>query len=452
MMNDEILAILGVGEERSPYYARIAEWDSWWRGFHRPFHEFAEGTASGPPVRRQLYRMNMAKKICEDWAALLLNDKTAIRVDDEVGETFLKTVLDSTDFAAGANRLLEKAFATGTGAAILRFAASQDEEGGWYDPAGVSFEYVDAAHIIPLSVEGGVITEAAFVSESLFRGEERLYVEVHTKEEDGYVIRNTLYRREDGALVPVKDGSYEHEIRTGSPVPLFAILTPNIQDPVDGNCGLGVSVYADAIDCLKGVDLAFNNFCRDIRLGGKKVFLNQTLVRRDEDGAVFTPDDVAQQLFVTIGDSDLSEHPMITEHNPELRAAENAEAVQCQLNYLAFRCGLGAHHYDFSSTNGRTKLTATQYMGERQDMRQNAVKHQKNVTVFLRAVARAVLWIGSAVYGFPIRPDAAVSVWHDDAYFVDAETVRSRDLAEVEAGLMTAEEYRDKWKGGSVLA
>ena len=114
MMNDEILAILGVGEERSPYYARIAEWDSWWRGFHRPFHEFAEGTASGPPVRRQLYRMNMAKKICEDWASLLLNDRVSVTVGDECGNTFVHGIFSSSDFMTNANRLIEKAFAVGT--------------------------------------------------------------------------------------------------------------------------------------------------------------------------------------------------------------------------------------------------------------------------------------------------------------------------------------------------
>jgi hypothetical protein len=93
---------------------------------------------------------------------------------------------------------------------------------------------------------------------------------------------------------------------------------------------------------------------------------------------------------------------MIVEHNPELRTGENADAVQCQLNSLSFRCGLGSHHYTFGDMGGRARLTATQYMGERQDMRQNAVKHQKNVARFLTAAVRALLWCGRAVWGLPI--------------------------------------------------
>lgn len=456
MIGEEIREILGAryGEDfplNSAYYGKIAEWESWWRGHERSFHEFYENAACGRIVKRQLYRMNMAKKIAEDWASLLLNDRTVVRVGDEAGEEFVGKVFRETDFMTQANRLVEKAFAVGTGAAILRLdglAADENGELSMTEGGALSFEWVDAAHIIPLSVRNGVITEAAFVSEGIFRGEEYVYLEIHELEDDGYVIRNEFYIREKGKMVRKSIGQAAEEIHTGSRIPLFAILSPNIQNNYDESSGLGVSVFADAIDCLKGVDLAFNNFCRDIKLGGKKVFLNQSLISRDENGNILTPDDVAQQLFVPLGDGDFSENPMIVEHNPELRTSENAEAVQCQLNYLSFRCGLGTHHYNFSGMEGRTRLTATQYMGERQDMRQNAVKHQKKVEAFLRGVIRALLWAGAVLFELPVDMNAEIGVTFDDSYFTDSETRRSRDLAELEAGVRTAEEYREKWITG----
>lgn len=136
---------------------------------------------------------------------------------------------------------------------------------------------------------------------------------------------------------------------------------------------------------------------------------------------------------------------MIMEHNPELRTQENSDAVQAQLNYLSFRCGLGTHHYNFSGLDGRTRLTATQYMGERQDMRQNAVKHQKKLEAFIRSVVRAILWAGAELFDIPVDVDTEVSVTFDDSYFIDSETHRARDLSELEAGVRTAEEYRKKW-------
>ena len=449
MIDSEILAFLGErgAAAESVMYAYIREWEMWWRGKNKAFHEYLENNAMGRPVRREMFRMNMAKKICEDWAAVLLNDRTALFVDDPAGETFVKKVFTESGFIRQANRLVEKAFAVGTGAAILRLTDCTVSDGVLLagEETGISFEFVDAAHIIPLSVKNGRITEAAFVSEGVERGREYVYLEMHTFEDGGYCIRNTFFDREDGVLKERDNGSYAGEIRTRSPVPFFAVLTPNLVNPIEERSGMGVSVFADAVDCLRGVDLAFNNFCRDIKLGGKKVFINQSLVNRDENGNVYTPDDVAQQLFVTIGDTDLADHPMITEHNPELRTSDNAEAVQSQLDYLSFRCGLGAHHYTFGGIEGRSKLTATQYMGERQDMMQNAVKHQKNVEAFLQTVVRALLWCAAEVYRLPVKADAAVSVTFDDAYFTDTESQRSRDLDEVKAGVLTAEEYRRKW-------
>ena len=454
MISEELLSLVaercGADPVNASYYTKIREWESWWKGYSRPFHEFTENGAGGSPIRRQLYRMNMAKKICEDWASLLLNDGVRIGVGDEAGSAFVRDALEATDFIGEANKLIEKAFAVGTGAAILRIDGREAAD-GTFDPSSssVSFDWVDAAHIIPISVKGGRITEAAFVSEGMLRGKEYVYLETHMLGDDGYVIRNDFFIRENGKMKLSEDTEFcTGEIRTMSRVPLFAILTPNIQNNIDGSTGLGISVYADAIDCLKGVDLAFNNFCRDIKLGGKKVFINQTLVSRDEYGNVFTPDDVAQQLFVTLGDTDFSDRAMITEHNPELRAAENAQAVQCQLNYLSFRCGLGTHHYIFETADGRTKLTATQYMGERQDMRQNAAKHQKNVTLFIKDAVRALLWAASDVFGIDVDKNAPISVRFDDSYFSDSESERTRDLAELNAGVITLDEYRAKWIGG----
>lgn len=449
MVNEEIISCLGerYGTIPADFYSKIEEWKSWWRGKNKAFHEFFEASPNGGSVKRELYRMNMAKKICEDWASLLLNDKTSIKISDPAAEDFVRGVFRDNDFIPNANRLVEKAFATGTGAVILRISSLCDKNGrlAASENSLFSFEFVDASHIIPLSVINGEITEAAFVSECRVRGEEYIYLETHTLEKDGYRIKNDVFVRENGELIRKNNIGCAGEIRTGCPYPFFSIISPNIQNNIDEGCGLGVSVFADAVDCLRGVDLAFNNFCRDIRLGGKKVFIDRSLVGRDEYGNIFTPDDVAQQLFVTLGDGDFSDHPMITEHNPELRSSENAEAVQCQLNYLSFRCGLGTHHYEFASIDGRAKMTAAQYMGERQDMRQNAVKHQKNIAKFIRGAVRSLIWCGKNYFSVALDGECKINVFFDDSYFTDTESSRARDLLEVQNGIMSADEYRNKW-------
>ena len=211
------------------FYSKIAEWDAWRRGFYKPFHTFMEGRAAGLPVARELYRLNMAQKICEDWAAVLLNDRTVLSIADETGEAFVKRAFAENGFIRQANRLIEKVFAVGTGAVILRLTdCPVDSADGSLCADGttkLSFEFVDAAHILPLSVQNGRITEAAFVSEGVMRGKEYVYLETHTVENGGYCIRNVFFDRENGVLHERDEGQYARVIRTRSPVPFFSIIT-----------------------------------------------------------------------------------------------------------------------------------------------------------------------------------------------------------------------------------
>lgn len=460
-MNGEILDYLekvhGITTPRE-YYAHIDEWGAWMRGHLRCFHEFFENGNGGFPIKRELYRLNMAKKVCEDWASLIMGEKTYVRASDSKTDEWLSGsdgqhgFIGQTGLMRGMTRMIEKVFGLGSGAALLRLNGVKLCEGRLVgdEKTRLRVDFVDAAHIVPISVDCGKITEAAFISESRKDGRDIVYVELHRLDNDGYVITNEWLCRKNGEfeVLPAKR-DVASVVRTGSFVPLFAILTPCITNHIDENSGLGVSVFSQATDCLKGVDLAFNNFCRDLKLGGKKVFVNRSLVVRGEDGVTYTPDDVAQQLFVTVGDGDIDGETMIKEHNPSLRAEENATAVQHQLDYLSFRCGLGTRHYLFSGVQGKAQLTATQYTGEMQDLIQNTARHRVNVAEFIENILRAAMWAGKNVLGAELDEKSEISVRFDDSYFIDSESERTRDRAEVEAGLMKPFEFRMKWRGES---
>ena len=51
--------------------------------------------------------------------------------------------------------------------------------------------------------------------------------------------------------------------------------------------------------------------------------------------------------------------------------------------------------------------------------------------------------------GASVDSSSSLSVDFDDSYFIDSESERSRDRAEVSAGLMKPYEYRMKWRGES---
>lgn len=319
------------------YYNKIDEWEHWWEGFYEPFHKRKEWNGERS-TERKLYTLRMAKKVCEDWAAVLLNEKTTLVVDDKASSLFLmgedgtSGVLGENDFWHQGNALIEKAFATGTGAFLLRLVeAEAAEDGALRRGVGkVKLEYLDAPCIVPISIKGGKVTEAAFVSSVLDRGKRYIYLESHVVENGEYVIHNEYFKAENGTLTPEKlPEGVPDTLRTGGDVPWFVLIKPNIVNNVRDNNGLGMSIFANAIDNLKGVDLAFNNFCQDFKLGGKKVFYNKQLVKTDENGKRVTPDDVAQQLFTLLGggEASLDDKELIYEFNPSLRVEDNKNGL-----------------------------------------------------------------------------------------------------------------------------
>lgn len=431
-------------EADGAYYRHIEEWTSWWRGLYEPFHRYRE-RCDEHLVEREMYTMRLAKKVCEDWAAILLSERTRMGFDDPQAGALVEETFDRCDFWRRANELCERAFATGTGAAVLRVEGARLDEDGVPHGGRIRMEFLSADAIVPLSVEGGRITEAAFVSESIVRGQRRVYVETHTRQDGCWHIRNRFFRMRGGRLEEIEPPEgVAGQVRLPFETPLFSILSPNIVGNIDGARGLGISVFANAIDNLKGIDLAFNNFCRDFKLGGKKVFINQRLTRRDAQGRVLTPDDVAQQLFTTMGEAELDDTGrLIQEFNPSLRVEENRLGLQAQLDYLSFKVGFGTRYYRFEG-NG-TSVTATQYVGDKREFLQHAAKHAISAERFLRGVIGAVLALGRGVLGLPLEEQQRYSIRLDDGYILDAESERKRDMEQVGCGVMSAEEYRAKW-------
>lgn len=451
----------GAGINRD-YYSNIDNWVAWWRGYVKAFHSFRQQDAGGRLKTRDLATMRMAKRICEDWASVLLNEKTQLVVDDgadamNIASLFLQGddgtggVLGANQFWARGNELIERAFATGTGAFVLRVKNARVAASGAIIPdhgAGVEIDYIDARGIFPITVRRGQITECAFASEVTDKGKKYLYLETHTLEGGKYVVTNEYWEADSAKHMKraeLPEGMAER-VDTGSAVPWFAMIHPAIVNNVDDNNGLGLSILAENIDILKSIDIAYNNFQKDFLLGGKKVFYNKSMLQTGPNGETLAPDDVCQQLFQILGDdNNFDAKEMISEFNPSLRVEENAQGVQRQLDYLSFKCGLGTHRYQFDGTG--VARTATEYVGVRQEMVQHAAKHMIVIEQALKTLCAGILYIGRAFCGLPVSENAQISVVFEDGFIVDKESERERDRQDVRDGLMLPWEYRVKWLG-----
>lgn len=441
------------------YYSRIETWRQWWQGNVPGVHNIRIRREDGDHTRRRA-SLRMPKHVCEDWANLLLNDQTTFQIGDAATAAYLLGsdeqqtggLLRQLHFWPNANQLVEKAYWSGTGAFVLSVEGVRGKNGTLEaDPdARIRLDYDPASCILPLRVERGVVTEAAFISECLMDGRPCAYLQTHTVSGTQRTVRNEWFAISEGpdgtpVFTPHKapPGMVESLTVDGSPA-WFALFSPAALKNIDTGLGLGMSVFAEALDAAQGVDLAFDNYREDIRLGHKKIFYSADICRKvvDQEGVEHSipPDDDVQSQFVTLPQKEgsLDQSSEYHEYNPDLRVDSNHKAVQDMLNLFSFKCGLGCHRYNFE--NG-TVATATEYNGSRQDLVASANKNQIPIEGALVGIVRAILWAAKNLQGAAVDPDTPISVDWDDSYITDAETRMSQMRDDALSGLLPRYKY-----------
>lgn len=441
----------------SNYYTNIGEWLEWYRGNVKSFHSIKVSNGLTTPTR-ELYALKMAKRVCEDWASSMLNENVNIVVNSNNKKSSIfvqgskgnSGVLGSNNFDVLLSQAIEQMFALGTSALIIDLDnIAVDEQGNVVDgsKATIKLKSVNATRIIPISWSNGVVTEASFVSELVHSGKTYYVVSSHIKEDDGYVIYNDLIDTNYKTvslninLLPV--------LRTKSLKPLFYIMKTNIANNIDLDSPMGLSIYANAIDTLKGCDIAYDCCLREVITGQRIVMMNKCLLTTDDSGRPIAPQDVKQTYMQFFGDdaqSDVSE--FIKEFHPTLNTDALDKELQNQLNMLSSKVGLGSNYYRFDSSSG--VVTATEYVGERNDFMRNAVKISKSIKVVLKDLVLGILFVGKNILGANVDDNAKIDITLSDGVVEDDTKEREQDRQDVRDGIMTKAEYRAKWYGETI--
>nr|DAN65249.1 MAG TPA: portal protein [Caudoviricetes sp.] len=441
----------------SNYYTNIGEWLEWYRGNVKSFHSIKVSNGLTTPTR-EIYALKMAKRVCEDWASSMLNEDVNIVVNSNNKKSSIfvqgskgnSGVLGSNNFDVLLSQAIEQMFALGTSALIIDLDnIAVDEQGNVVDgsKATIKLKSVNATRIIPISWSNGVVTEASFVSELVHSGKTYYVVSSHIKEDDGYVIYNDLIDTNYKTvslninLLPV--------LRTKSLKPLFYIMKTNIANNIDLDSPMGLSIYANAIDTLKGCDVAYDCCLREVITGQRIVMMNKCLLTTDDSGRPIAPQDVKQTYMQFFGDdaqSDVSE--FIKEFHPTLNTDALDKELQNQLNMLSSKVGLGSNYYRFDSSSG--VVTATEYVGERNDFMRNAVKISKSIKIALKDLVLGILFVGKNILGANVDDNAKIDITLSDGVVEDDTKEREQDRQDVRDGIMTKAEYRAKWYGETI--
>ncbi len=231
---------------------------------------------------------------------------------------------------------------------------------------------------------------------------------------------------------------------TGSPRPTFAIVKPAIDNTRVDMSPYGQSVFADAVDAIQAVDLAFDAMISEVDNGKMRVFLSDVMFDQETDGR-------GQRVSIPFGRQDctvfrkvMSTEDTIQEFAPALRTDAQAKALKTALQMLGDLCGLGISYFDFDSA-GYVK-TATEVSSDNSALMRNIRRHEHALEGAIAGIYRAVM-AASRALGAELPKEGEVRVTFDDSIITDTSAEKQQDMAEVAAGLIEAWEYRAKWYG-----
>lgn len=439
------------------YYQNVSIWKEWYDGTVSEFHKYHDQNN----IERELYKLGMAKKGCEDWSSILFTERDNIIANSKDNQEYLDKMLENLGFYDKIPDNIENAFWSSTIATVARVkdAIVDKKKKVLLANENTRMELIDvtAKQIVPLKIEHGKIVDLAIVSTIKEDNKEIYYIEIHELINNEYIVRN-VYLDSNGAEVE-REGILK-EYNTHSNIPLFSLLSPKIVNNKRYNNGLGLCIYANAIDQLKSCDIAYNNYVTDGVLGGKKVFYNRKLVkyetvkRKDENGEEYVeeipiyPDDLTKQQFQVLSNEaeTINDKALIQEHNPDLRMDDNEKNINLALNLYSFKIGLGKGYYKFE--NG-TVVTATQYLGENRDLVSNAKKHRKALNSYVVGVARSILLLGRLLFGENVDEKDDINLTDKDGFLVSDEELQEQYRQDFNAGLMSKLTYLIKARGMS---
>lgn len=288
---------------------------------------------------------------------------------------WLASLFSTTNFWGRAQETVVRAFGLGTGA----FAV-------WMDVGRrlVRVRHYDARMVVPLSWDAEGVRECAFVTRCFSRGALLDQLQMHVVGDDGaYRIRTVCFDR-DGRVMGVP--GIAEEVGTGSVGPTFGIVRPAVPNTRVDFSPYGQSVFADAVDAVQSVDLAYDALINEVDAGKMRVFLSDVMFdqERTADG---------RRVPIPFGKGDctvfrkvMSTEDTIQEFAPALRTEAQGKAFRLALQVLGDLCGLGTNYFDLDNV-GYVK-TATEVSSDNSALMRNIRKNENALAGALGDVAR----------------------------------------------------------------
>ena len=424
--------------------------------------------------KRERASLHPAALVADEWASLLMNESTIISSTSDERRAWMARYFanptatggdgqeategnapaqqpteDSgapSSFAMDNADFIARAFAMGTGAWVIEPRGVTDSA---YTPdAELRIVRYDATQIVPLTWSADDCTQCAFVGRVEIAGRDYDQCQAHVLKGGTYHILTQLFDTRTHKQVTVEGISADMDTRCTRP--LFALVRPAVSNRFYDYCAMGASVYCNAVGAMKVVDEAATSLLDHIRVGRPRTFVDKTLIESKTDKG---PDGSLTKTYYAFGEADdtiFSMNPgdegsaKIQTVQSDLKADENASAINTGLRLLSVACGFGNGYFSWESHTGLK--TAKEVAADNSQLMRSIHRHEnalrKSIVRLVNGMADACRSIkGEAV------PYGDVTVDFDDSIISDTQSAREMAMSEVGAGIMAPWEYRRRFYG-----
>lgn len=397
----------------------------------------------------EIITINFAKSICSE-VARLATLAVGIDVDGSARADWLQAEIDKIYF--NLRHWVEYGMANGT--IFLK-------------PNGNGIDLFTPEEVVITDFENGKIRGMVFpYSKKVSDTEWYTRLEYHRFSDNGdYLIDNKCYKgksknetneRVEIGLTPWAD-LLESAVITGLEKPLFAVLRTPQANNVEMNSPLSIPIFAEALEELKDLDIAYSRFVAEVHdskrmvlLDSDKLFpfggsglselaqLDRNVARTKMQEKMGLPKYV--RMVEGNGDKDFYQ-----EVNPSLQTQTRLDGINALMSQIAYKVGFSNGYFVFNETTGIQTATGVEAEQQRtiqfiKDVRDKLESCMNDLIYALDAMA--------SLYG--LAPEGTYEVTYDFGDITyDRETDRARWWQYVQNGKVPAWMYFVKFEGMS---
>lgn len=413
-------------------YRQIDMWKSLYQGHYAEWHRIVYNTVNGEKKRR-MATLHMPKVASNEMASLIFNEKCEISISDETLAGEIDEIFKQNRFDKHFQTYLEYMFALG-GMVVKPY----------FKDDMVKLSFVTADCFIPISWDNQGVREALFLDETQKGSKKYTLLEWHQWQGAVYVIKNELFESEArtgelGHKVPLSllyPELDEEVLIHNFKRPNFVYFKPNIANNIDMQSPLGISLFADSLDTLHTLDIAFDSYQREFRLGKRRIIVPATAVRTviDEEGHLQRYFDANDEVYQALGSGDM-DSDKIQDCSVELRVDEHIAAINSLLNLLSMQTGFSAGSFAF---DGKSMKTATEVVSENSKTFKTKQSHENVIEEGLTELIECIVQTAE-LYGVFSRPSTEwdVTILFDDSIAEDRNKEIDKQTKMVTAGLQS---------------